>query len=122
MPQERPNHYGHLVNKPPHHTLSDGTDISLKTVDEITAAQRRLSPKFPTIEEALERRRALRETIAARVLLGFGGIIALIVGQSFGWVGVGFGFGGFIVTCFYAGNRQYVRSGKQGSDHGHRPF
>jgi hypothetical protein len=40
--------------------LSDGTDISRMTVDEITARQRRLSPKFPTIAEADARRRMWR--------------------------------------------------------------
>src|ERR1035437_10724625 len=34
------------------HRLSDGTDISRKTVEQITVAQRKLSPIFPTIADA----------------------------------------------------------------------
>lgn len=133
MPQERPNHYGHLL--PGRHTLSDGTDISKKTVDQIKMAQRRadeefftakrkISPRFPDVAEALERRRCLRETIAARTMIATGvagGLYALITGETFGLVVLGFSIVGFITTCFVAGNRQYVRSGR-GGGHGQRPF
>ena len=92
-----------------------------KTVDEITAAQRKLSPRFPTIAEALEKRRQARETIAARTLLAivpFGVIVS--VWNSFGWIMAGVGFVGFIVTCFVAGTRQTKRS--EGGCHDYRPF
>ena len=41
--------------------LSDGTDISRMTVDQIRIAQARLSPAFPNIAEALKRRQRARE-------------------------------------------------------------
>jgi hypothetical protein len=77
-----------------------------KTVEEITVAQRKLSPHFPTIAEAYERRIALRETITARVLL-FGVAAGLLYGgwDSFGYVVAGMSLLGFTITCFVAGNR-----------------
>lgn len=48
--------------------LSDGTDISRMTVDEITARQRRLSPKFPTIAEADARRRMWRCVLLVNIV------------------------------------------------------
>lgn len=96
--------------------LSDGTDISRMTADEIMAAQRRLSPKFPDILTAYQRRQRDRENLAARILLwGFvpGGLITL-PWSSFGWVVAGFGLVGFISTCLVAGARAHDRAGGSG--------
>ena len=95
-----------------------------KTVEDIAVAQRKLSPRFPTIAEALERRTALRETITARTLL-FGGAAGLVYGigwDSFGYVVAGMSLVGFTIMCFIAGNRQHIRSG--GNTNGSRsgPF
>lgn len=82
------------------------------TVDQIAVAQRKLSPKFPPIADALERRQRFREAFVARaqLLTGAAGLI-YSHWDSFGYVIAGFGFVGFVITCFVAGNRQYVRSG-----------
>jgi hypothetical protein len=91
-----------------------------KTVDQITVAQRKLSPKFPSIAEAQERRRKLHEAVAARTLLAMLPLGVIVsVWNSFGWAMAGVGVAGFIVTCFVAGNRQCTRSG--GGNRG-RPF
>jgi hypothetical protein len=113
--EDNVNRYGHL--------LSDGTDISRMTVEQIAVAQRKLSPKFPSIVEALERRQRLRETVAARSLLAFT-VVGLVYGfgwgEGFGFIIAGFSFFGFLTTCFVAGNRLYKRNGESG--HGKRPF
>jgi hypothetical protein len=104
----------------PNYSLSDGTDISRKTVDQIKAAQqradlkffersRKLSPIFPSAVDARERRRDFRETIVAHTLLGltaaFGigslfaehpGVVVLAACAS---------FAGFLGVCVVAGNR-----------------
>ena len=105
--------------------LSDGTDISRKTVDQITAAQRKLSPRFPSFDEAFERRTVRRENFAARVLMFCIGV-GLIYGigwDSVGYVIAGIGVAAFVAMCIGTGNRQYKRSGSipQRGDRG-RPF
>jgi hypothetical protein len=110
--------------------LSDGTDISRKTVDQIKAAQQRAdlafldkartrSPKYPTLDEALRRRQMRREALAARVLLGLVplGIIGSIW-NSIGWIIAGFAFLGFVLTCFIAGDRVPHNGSRHGSIHG----
>lgn len=93
--------------------LSDGTDISRMTVDEITVAQRKLSPKFPDILTQLERRQRDRENFTARFLLWFlapAGLITLFW-STFGWVMFGTGIVGFIITCVVASSRAHKRHG-----------
>lgn len=100
--------------------LSDGTDISRMTVDEITAARRRLSPKFPDILTAAQRRQRDRENFTARFFLWVmvpAGLITL-AWSSFGWAVAGVGFVGFIATCLVAGSRANDRAGGRGG----RPF
>lgn len=109
--------------------LSDGTDISRKTVEQITTAQRRLSPIFPTIIEASERRARLHESVVAR---GSFALFATFTGWAF-FTDDGFRLGlmalaaaslaSFIITCFVAGNRQYRKQGSipQRGDY-RRPF
>jgi hypothetical protein len=99
------------------HRLSDGTDISRKTVEQITVAQRKLSPIFPTIADARERRARLHETITGRGSLA---LFATFTGWAF-FTDDGFRLGlvalaaaslaSFIITCFVAGNRQYRKCG-----------
>lgn len=57
----------HLINDP---GLHDAWDVHLArygTVDQVAAAQRRLSPKFPTIDEANKRRARAHERVALSV-------------------------------------------------------
>jgi hypothetical protein len=86
MPQERPNHYGHLLDRP--HLIK--------------------SPAFPNVAEAQARRRRARENLSARLLL-FGLFISLlytlISHNPFGLVAAGFFGVGFAVACFIAGSR-----------------
>ena len=99
-----------------------------RTPAEIAADQdffltsRARSPRFPVIADALEKRRQLRETIAARSLftLFVGGLLYGIVENNYGFAVAGFGFVGFVVTSFIAGNRMYVKNG--GTSNGARPF
>lgn len=71
------------------------------------AKARSRSPKFPTMTEALERRRSLRETLAARLLLA--GIVAGLAGayfdKAFGLSTSALCLIGFTIICFIAGNR-----------------
>jgi hypothetical protein len=117
--------------------LSDGTDISRMTVAQIEEHQRRLapwtdaarrldpgtdyrgaatgriSPCFPSADEAHERLLKHREQLVARTFL------ALLIGVAplLGFLGYGMpavvvsvvGALGFIATCFYAGGRQTNR-------------
>jgi hypothetical protein len=96
-----------------HRLLPNGTDISRMTVAQIDAARTKAERNFVT--DALDARRALGETIAARALLGVfaGGVVGGLVGFGFGFIIAAFSIVGFIVTCFIAGNRRYVRE----SDH-----
>jgi 1,4-dihydroxy-2-naphthoate octaprenyltransferase len=79
-------------------------------------SQSRISPKFPSVNDAIERRHQQREAIAARTLavVMFAGI-GVAFWSSFGLVMTIFGGLGFVITCFYAGNRQYERQLKNGS-------
>lgn len=61
MPQERPNHYGHLLA--PHGD-----------------SPRRTSPRFPTIEEAAERRARRNLIIVFAGLCSVLTVIALLLG------------------------------------------
>jgi hypothetical protein len=82
-------------------------------LDETIAAKRKVN--FPTIADALEARQKLRETIAARVLLAgvpIGVAYSLWSGDNFGYISAGINFVGLIITCFIAGNRQYIRNTK----------
>jgi hypothetical protein len=82
---------------------------------------RRKSPVFPSLAEAEERRRQRREALMARTM-----IAGALAGSAYSfWSNTGFAvaglcFVGLVATCFYAGNRQYVRQGGAGRDH--RPF
>lgn len=74
---------------------------------------RKLSPAFPDILTACERRQRDRENFTARFLLWFiapAGLLTLIW-SSFGWAVFGFGIVGFIVTCFVASSRAHRRAG-----------
>lgn len=75
---------------------------------------RKLSPKFPSAIDAIERRRRRQENVAARILLGL--TLAFGIGAPFaehpgfmaGAAGAClFGFG---VICFTAGSRAHKRS------------
>ena|ERR1035437_379070 len=88
-----------------------------ETVEQITVAQRKLSPIFPTIADARERRARLHETITGRGSLA---LFATFTGWAF-FTDDGFRLGlvalaaaslaSFIITCFVAGNRQYRKCG-----------
>ena len=86
------------------------------------AEARSRSPRFPAICDALEKRRQLRETIAARSMFAVfvGGLLYGIVANNYGFIAAGVGFVGFVVTSFIAGNRMYVKNG--GTSNGARPF
>ena len=106
--------------------LSDGTDISRKTVEQIVAAKRRLSPMFPTTIEADERRARLHEAVVARgsLTLFVGFSVWAIYSSSLGLAALAAAcFASFIITCFVAGNRQYRKHGSlpQRGDY-RRPF
>ena len=98
--------------------------IATRADQEFLETARPRSPKFPSIGEALERRRQLRETIAARAMLIFAGLGLLYAffWSSFGWVIFGFNLVGFIITCFITGNRQWRNAGSPGGVNGRRPF
>lgn len=91
------------------------------TDQEFFERARKNSPRFPTVEEARERRHQLREKIVAR-----GYILGMLAGSIYSfWSSVGFAvaglsFVGLAATCLYAGNRQYNRHG--GAGRNHRPF
>jgi hypothetical protein len=55
------------------------TDISHKTADQITAAQRRLSPRFPTIDEARERHDRMGDRVGRAVVIAIIFVIIAIV-------------------------------------------
>jgi hypothetical protein len=109
--------------------LSDGTDISRKTVEQIVAAKRRLSPMFPTTIEADERRAQLHETVVGRGSLALSSIFGIWAFFSDDGLRLGLAalaaacFASFIITCFVAGNRQYRKCGSipQRGDY-RRPF
>jgi len=110
-------HVKRTISKHPALAVPYGRGLQENTIqlDEIAVAQRKLSPRFPTIAEATERRTALRETIIARTLLGLtvGGLIYSVWDRSgFGLAGAS--FVGFVITCFVAGNRRHGRSGGGG--------
>jgi len=114
----------------PYH-LSDGTDISRMTADQIEAERHRAiqadidyrahggigrtSPRYPSYAEQQERLHKRRETIVARgFLLVFAG--SLLYGFVGDWgtaalVGA-VGLVGFVATCYYAGARQTNRMNK----------
>lgn len=82
------------------HKLSNDVDTS------------RISPRFPSYEEARERLHQRRETLVARgflILLAISPIIWYFNGSLRGVLAAGIGGLGFVLTCFYAGNRQYER-------------
>jgi hypothetical protein len=107
------DHDGHLLPRPVR--LSDGTDISRMTMDEIAVRQRKLSPKFPDIATVELRRQQMHETIAARAHLVLAVCVGPLLGMFYdlvsGLVVTGFGSVGFITTCIVAGNRAHVRAG-----------
>lgn len=90
---ERDTSPNYIVGYPGH----EGIDISRMTCDQIAAAQRSLSPKFPTLAEAAERRRQRRyRRIACGgfALASVCGVLAFGVGMSdpmWPLVGVGLG-------------------------------
>jgi hypothetical protein len=104
MPQERPNHYGHLLDK---------RDETLRNKIEADAVRARRNPPvktvfFPNVNDALMRRQQRREAFIARTLMVafvIGLIYALVTGDRFGYVVAGFSFVGFWITCFVAGSR-----------------
>ncbi len=106
--------YGHLLPQPVR--LSDGTDISRMTVEQIKVHQRKLSPKYPDVATALLRRQMKREAFTARILMALA-VAGMVYGfwNSFGFVAAGFCSVGFIVTCIVAGNRAYHRAGGGGN-------
>lgn len=81
--------------------------------DEIIANQRKLSPHFPTLADALVRRQRQREALAARIML-FATFCGLVYGvwDNFGFVIAGFNLVGFIITCFVSGSREEDRQNK----------
>jgi uncharacterized membrane protein YccC len=85
------------------------------TIEEINVAQRKLSPKFPDLDEAHERRQKKHEALIARILLG--SAVVMGIGAPFAehpwWLGASAVacFIGFIITCFVAGSRQTRRYG-----------
>ena len=99
------------------YSLRDGTDISRKTVDWIKAARqradlkffeqsRKLSPVFPSVADALDRRQCLRETIAARTfMVGIGLGLASAIWTPFGFPLAMLSVIGFVITATIAGNR-----------------
>lgn len=100
----------------PHgYRFPDGTDISRMTVAAINAAQRKLSPKFPDLDEAHERRQKKHEQIIARILLGL--CLAFGIASPFAvhpwWLAASATacFVGFVITCYVAGSRQTRRYG-----------
>lgn len=83
-------------------------DRAIDADNKFLAEARPRSPVFPSIAEALERRRRQRENIAARVLFVsgvFSVVYAMVERDPFGWVAAGFCMVGFIVTCFVAMSR-----------------
>lgn len=88
---ERDTSPNYIVGYPGH----EGIDISRMTRDQIAAAQRSLSPKFPTLAEAAERRRQRRyRRIACGgfALASVCGVLAfLTVDPTWPLVGVGLG-------------------------------
>lgn len=91
------------------------------TDQEFFERARKNSPRFPTVEEARERRRLLREKIIARTsILGMFAGSAYSFWSSAGFAVAGLSFVTLAATCLYAGNRQYNRHGGAGG--GHRPF
>jgi hypothetical protein len=81
------------------------------TVEQIAVSQRRLSPQFPSIDEARERRHQKREAFVARGLMGltaaFGLAAPFAEHPGFMAASAFACFVGFVATCIYAGNRQY---------------
>jgi hypothetical protein len=94
--------------------LSDGTDISQMTVEQIKTHQRKLSPKFPTLEEARKRQLGRRKTAVARMLpvvmlVPF--LVSLFHGDEV-WAAIF--FGGFVLACLAMAERNaYVRRKNQ---------
>lgn len=87
MPQERPNHYGHLLEPgyKPGESIGSGYDYRGAATGRIHGdSQRRTSPHFPTVEEAARRRTERRQTTSARAML-----VCLtaspLVGYYIGW-------------------------------------
>jgi hypothetical protein len=101
--------------RPSRYKLSDGTDISRKTVEQITAAQRKLSPIFPTILDARERRARFHETVAARGSLALSVVFSVWAFFADAWLGptalAAACFASFVIMCFIAGNRKYRKEG-----------
>jgi hypothetical protein len=121
VPQERPNHYGHLVQP---FKLSDGTGISRmkvadidKQMDEMIAARRKTSPVFPSHDEAQRRRRTRIENFVGRALMAV--TVAGVALMFFHDVPfpislsiAGSGALGFTIACFIAGSRHDAERSK----------
>lgn len=110
-----------MTNYHKHATLSDGTDISRMTRDEIDsrrseadreffARARKRSPQFPDIATGLERQRQKKEDLAARILIALAGLFLLgapLADHPGGMLmAAGACFVGFVVTCFVARSRR----------------
>lgn len=88
---------------------------------EFFARHRKLSPRYPDAASQLLRLQMRRETLAARILLGFGVLFAGSAFASFfteaikspwGLTGASLAcLAGFIITCFVAGSRAHDRAG-----------
>lgn len=94
---------------PSRYELSDGTDISRMTVDQIKAHQARI--EADEFLEEWERRQRHREVLAARFMLAMTiGGLGYSVWDSFGWVIAGFNFVGFVATfLIIADNKRQKR-------------
>ncbi len=119
MPLERPNHYGHLLDK---RNRIEGDDVRARRGLIQGAPEQPIKTVFfPNVNEVLIRRQQAREALAARVTMSFivaGLIYWAVTGDSFGGICAGFNFVGFIVVCFVAGNR--VNRRRLGHEQGQR--
>jgi hypothetical protein len=103
------------------------TDLDREADQKFFEEKRKLSPKFPSIEFALdqrdENRKRFFETVVARTFLYLSAAAFVIAPFSKDWkwyLGDAAGlFVMFIVVCFIAGNRQFRRNG--GDGHGGFP-
>ena len=101
------------------YNLADGTDISGLTIDQIMAEKRRISPRFPSIPDAAERRLKRIENIIARMFLVFAACFTADAIFDVSWklpaLGAGLCLVGFAAMAVHCGNRQYNRSMGRGT-------
>lgn len=90
-------------------TIYDIDRENRAVIDRIKVEQRKLSPRFPDVATALERRRVRREHLVARVILLCAGLLGFCGAVSdhprAAWSAAGACVAAFVVVCFNAGSR-----------------